>query len=210
LKLLSRWSGMPSLSILIANFLGSRLIWMRTTDTSTPILRTLLSSVLSGMMISILILAGALVSPALCKLPRDNLKHCPGFTGLRFPPHPVMSTRDEIAPVCRNVSVEIMCPYIDDFLSIVPEENSQHLWDFFTRNVVEKSGLQLSKTAGHLCLPSEVFIGLGIEFDLVHNEARIPQTKLEKIITLVNKWSGYILANRKQLQELLGFLNLVS
>ena len=103
-----------------------------------------------------------------------------------------------------------MCPYIDDFLSIVPEENSQHLWDFFTRNVVEKSGLQLSKTPGHLCLPSEVFIGLGIEFDLVHNEARIPQKKLEKIITLVNKWSGYILANRKQLQELLGFLNHVS
>ena len=103
-----------------------------------------------------------------------------------------------------------MCPYIDDFLLIVPEENSQHLWDFFTRNVVEKAGLQLSKTAGHLCPPSEVFIGLGIEFDLVQNEVRIPESKLEKIATLVQKWSGYFLANRKQLQELLGYLNHVS
>ena len=83
-----------------------------------------------------------------------------------------------------------MCPYIDDFHSIVPEENSQHLWDFFTRNVVEKAGLQLSKTAGHLCPPSEVFIGLGIEFDLVQNEVRIPESKLEKIVTLVQKGSG--------------------
>ena len=73
-----------------------------------------------------------------------------------------------------------MCAYIDDFLSIVPEEHSQHLWDTFTQNVVEKSGLNLSKTPGHLCPPSEVFVGLGIEFDLVQNEARIPQPKLEK------------------------------
>ena len=103
-----------------------------------------------------------------------------------------------------------MSPYIDDFISIVPEEHSEHLWDFFTRNVVGKSGLQLSKTAGHLCPPSEVFIGLGIEFDLVRNEARIPEAKLEKISSLVVKWTAFIFANRKQLQELLGYLNHVS
>ena len=103
-----------------------------------------------------------------------------------------------------------MCAYIDDFLSIVPEENAEHLWNFFTKNVVEKSGLQLSKTAGHLCPPSDVFIGLGIEFDIVKNEARIPESKLDKISTLVRQWSGFSLANRKQLQELLGYLNHVS
>ena len=103
-----------------------------------------------------------------------------------------------------------MCAYIDDFLSIVPEENSEYLWDYFTRNVVEKSGLQLSKTLGHLCPPSDVFTGLGIVFDLVKNEARIPEEKLEKIEMLVQRWSHFRLANRKQLQELLGYLNHVS
>ena len=103
-----------------------------------------------------------------------------------------------------------MCSYIDDFLSIVPENQSQYLWDSFTRNVVEKSGLKLSQTPGHLCPPGDVFIGLGIEFDLIQNEARIPSAKLEKVSQLVTKWFGYTLANRKQLQELLGYLHHVS
>ena len=47
-----------------------------------------------------------------------------------------------------------MSPYIDDFISIVPEEHSEHLWDFFTRNVVGKSGLQLSKTPA-ICVPHQ-------------------------------------------------------
>ena len=103
-----------------------------------------------------------------------------------------------------------MCPYIDDFLSIVPDDQAQHLWDYFTQEVVEKSGLKLSKTPGHLCPPSDVFIGLGIEFDLIQNEARIPETKLEKVGQLVTKWYGFTRANRKQLQELLGYLHHVS
>ena len=103
-----------------------------------------------------------------------------------------------------------MCPYIDDFLSIVPDDQAQHLWDYFTQEVVEKSGLKLSKTPGHLCPPSDVFIGLGIEFDLVQNEERIPATKLEKVGQLVTKWYGFTRANRKQLQELLGYLQHIS
>ena len=103
-----------------------------------------------------------------------------------------------------------MCAYIDDFLSIVPEEQAQHLWDTFTQKLVEKSGLKLSKTAGHLCPPSYVLTGLGIEFDLVRNEARIPAAKLDKVGQLVSKWSSFKLANRKQLQELLGYLHHVS
>ena len=102
-----------------------------------------------------------------------------------------------------------MCSYIDDFLSIVPEEQAQFLLDIFT-DLVAKSGLKLSQTPGHLCPPSDVFIGLGIEFDLINNEARIPQVKLDKISQLVTKWSRFTLANRKQLQELLGYLQHVS
>jgi hypothetical protein len=103
-----------------------------------------------------------------------------------------------------------MCAYIDDFLSIVPEDQAQYLWDSFTQNLVEKSGLKLSQTPGHLCPPTDVLIGLGIEFDLVQNEARIPEAKLDKVCQLVSKWYGYTLANRKQLQELLGYLHHVS
>ena len=103
-----------------------------------------------------------------------------------------------------------MCPYIDDFLAIVPEDQSEHLWDTFIQDVVERSGLKLSQTPGHLCPPSDVFIGLGIEFDLVKNEARIPESKLEKVCQLVTEWYGYTRANRKQLQELLGYLHHVS
>ena len=102
-----------------------------------------------------------------------------------------------------------MCSYIDDFLSIVPEEHAQFLWDRFT-GLVEETGLRLSQTPGHLCPPSDVFIGLGIEFDLVKNEARIPQEKLDKVCQLVTKWFRFTLANRKQLQELLGYLQHVS
>ena len=91
----------------------------------------------------------------------------------------------------------------------MPEEQAQFLWDSFTCPV-EKSGLKLSQTPGHLCPPSDVFIGLGIEFDLVRNEARIPQVKIEKVGKLVSKWFRFTLANRKQLQELLGFLQHVS
>ena len=94
-----------------------------------------------------------------------------------------------------------MCSYIDDFLSIVPEAHSQFLWDNFTQNVVGSSGLKLSKTPDHLCPPADVFIGLGIEFDLVENEARIPRAKLEKVSQLVTQWYGYTFANRKQLQD---------
>ena len=103
-----------------------------------------------------------------------------------------------------------MCSYIDDFLSIVPEAQSQFLWDSFTKNVVGNSGLKLSKTPDHLCPPADVFIGLGIEFDLVENEARIPTAKLEKVSQLVTQWYGYTFANRKQLQEILGYLHHVS
>ena len=103
-----------------------------------------------------------------------------------------------------------MCSYIDDFLSIVPEEQANHLWDRFTKDVVAKSGHRLSQTPNHLCPPAEVFIGLGIEFDLVKNEARIPPAKLDKVNQLVSKWYGYRFANRKQLQEVLGYLHHVS
>ena len=94
-----------------------------------------------------------------------------------------------------------MAAYIDDFLSVVPEEHSKFLWDTFTEELVVKSGLQLLKTPSHLCPPAAVFTGLGVVFDLDKNEARIPENKLEKIRQLVATWSTFKWANRKQLQE---------
>ena len=123
--------------------------------------------------------------------------------------------QDNTGKICRclqkcSCGDNEMCSYIDDFLSIVPEEQAQYLWDFFTKELVEKSGLKLSKTAGHLCPPADVIVGLGIEFDLVQNEARIPQEKLAKVGKLVSRWCVFKFANRKQLQELLGYLHHVS
>ena len=103
-----------------------------------------------------------------------------------------------------------MCAYIDDFLAVVPEDQATYLWDRFTKDLVEESGLRLSQTQNHLCPPADVFIGLGIEFDLLGNEARIPKAKLEKVNQLVDKWYGYKFANKKQLQEVLGYLHHVS
>ena len=95
---------------------------------------------------------------------------------------------------------------MDDFIVVAPESSAWYLWFQFLE-LLAQLGLAPSKTPGHLSPPAKVFVGLGVEFDLVNNTIALPPTKLASIIALVDEWSGKTEASLNELQQLLGSLH---
>ena len=61
-----------------------------------------------------------------------------------------------------------------------------------------------------LCPPDTKVICLGILFDMVNRTISIPPDKLSEIVKVCNKWTDERIANKNQLQPLLGLLQYIS
>ena len=60
------------------------------------------------------------------------------------------------------------------------------------------------------CPPSTKMIWLGINVDSVEMTLSIPEQKLVEVKSMVSAWSGHQMANKRQVQSLVGSLNFVS
>lgn len=95
--------------------------------------------------------------------------------------------------------------YVDDLLAVAPAEFAEFLFSSLIA-LIKKLGLQPSTSTGHIVPPSDVCIGLGVEFDLVRNTVSLPAAKLASTLELLHQWIHRSQATKRELQSLCGKL----
>ena len=72
--------------------------------------------------------------------------------------------------------------------------------------LVEKLGLQLSATPGHITPPSTSVVALGLLYDTAQNTVSLPQDKMVAIIKMLEEWKRKSFATPKELASFAGRL----
>jgi hypothetical protein len=120
-------------------------------------------------------------------------------------------------PHCQNSGVSCACPgpcehgdneckpYVDDLICVAAEDQAFYLFNMLLA-VIDQLGLKPSTTPGHLVPPSEVCIGLGIEFDLAKNTVSLPMAKLEDTIRFITIWLEWTVATKRKIKSIAGRL----
>ena len=94
--------------------------------------------------------------------------------------HPNYGLQCQCQSRCKCGDNELL-PYVDDFIGVAPASQAHRLWDLLL-HLVSWLGLKPSSTPGHLCPPSNIFVGLGVQFDLEKNTASLPPEKLAALL----------------------------
>ena len=126
--------------------------------------------------------------------------------GLRSAPKIFTAVADGLtwAIVCEGISNVIH--YLDDFFFCGPADSEECTAALHTAlPLCERLGFPVAQEK--VVDPATVITFLGIELDSVRQELRLPQDKLERIKTLINRWSKKHCATKHELQCLLGHLN---
>ena len=125
--------------------------------------------------------------------------------GLRSAPLIFSAVADALEWVVRQHGVEQIFHYIDDFVMLGPPQSDQcrHSIQTFSK-ICSMLGCPLApeKTEG----PATVLTVLGIEFDTMAMELRLPSDKLERIRTLLDSWCVRRSCQRRDLESLVGLL----
>ena len=98
-------------------------------------------------------------------------------------------------------------PFIDDFGGAELHHNVSSDALTTLQNVIYNVGLV--EAPGKTFQPSTRMPWLGIDIDSVEMTLSIPQQKLQEVKSVVKQWEGREMANRKQVQSLMGSLNFV-
>ena len=98
-----------------------------------------------------------------------------------------------------------MEPYVDDSIGVAPQVHATFLFNSFIE-LVEKLGLQLSATPGHITPPSTSVTALGLLYDTARNTVSLPQEKLVAIIETLKDWKIRSHATPKELASFAGRL----
>ena len=99
-------------------------------------------------------------------------------------------------------------PYIDDFGGVEPKFNESNQAYNTLHDVIHTVGLEVATKKN--CPPTQNMIWLGILINSINMTLSIPPAKLKEIQELVALWDNKVIANRKQVQSLMGLLNFVS
>ena len=125
--------------------------------------------------------------------------------GLRSAPIIFSAVAEALEWIIRNGGVELIFHYIDDFVVLGPPQSE----------ACERGLLSLIQTCASLGLivadektegPSTCLTVLGIEFDTVAMELRLPREKLSRLHSLLHIWHGKKSGTRRDLESLAGTL----
>ena len=94
---------------------------------------------------------------------------------------------------------------MDDSIGVAPQVHATFLFNTFIE-LVEKLGLQLSATPGHITPPSTSVIALGLLYDTAQNTVSLPQDKMVAIIKMLEEWKKKSFATPKELASFAGRL----
>ena len=98
--------------------------------------------------------------------------------------------------------------YIDDFGGVESAECTAHKALAALQSIMNALGVQ--QAVEKICLPAQVMVWLGIEFDSLAMSMTIPKEKMGEIMQYLGEWGGKLRATRKEIQSLLGLLNFVA
>ena len=98
-----------------------------------------------------------------------------------------------------------MLVYVDDSIGVVPQCHAIFLFNSFIE-LVDRLGLLLSSTPGHIVQPSSVVTALGLQYDTVANVVALPPAKLAIVRDLLLEWLGKVSASPWELASLAGKL----
>ena len=98
-----------------------------------------------------------------------------------------------------------MLPYVDDSIGVVPHCHATFLFNAFI-DLVDRLGLQLSATPGHITPPGSRVVALGVQYDTIANTVSLPEEKLVALGCLLIEWLQKVSATPKELASLAGKL----
>ena len=98
-----------------------------------------------------------------------------------------------------------MEPYVDDSIGVAPQLYATFLFNTFIE-LVERLGLQLSATPGHITPPSTSVVALGLLYDTARNTVSLPPDKLAAITETLAEWKRKTHASPKELASFAGRL----
>lgn len=126
--------------------------------------------------------------------------------GLRSAPKIFNAVADALNWILHQSGVPIVCHYLDDFIIVAPP-NSQECSN--SLEVIEKvcSTLGVPIAAHKREGPTTCLTFLGIEINTITAELRLPQEKLQRIVSLLGEWGDRKACLRRDLESLIGLLN---
>ncbi len=95
--------------------------------------------------------------------------------------------------------------YLDDFVTQGPPSSDVCSWNLaLILDVCKELGVPLAveKVEG----PTSTITFLGIEIDTMAGVLRLPQDKLQRLLSMLQEWDGKKSCTRKELQSLVGSL----
>ena len=125
--------------------------------------------------------------------------------GLRSAAKVFNAVADALEWCIAKAGVEILYHYLDDFVILGSPESEQcgeHL--LLLQQVCGQLGVPLApeKQEG----PSTCITFLGIIIDTVHQELRLPQVKLDRLLGMIGEWGKRKSCKRTELESLTGSL----
>lgn len=123
--------------------------------------------------------------------------------GLRWGAMAAQRTTEAVCHLMSQTDDKVLV-YIDDFAGVAPSREAADA--AFTRLQLLLAELGLEEAILKRVFPHTSMPWIGIEFDTLAMEIRIPQAKLTDTLTLLRTWAVKTAATRHQLQQLLGKL----
>ena len=99
-------------------------------------------------------------------------------------------------------------PYIDDFGGVETEYHDACDGLLTLQQILNTVGLE--EAPHKTCFPSTEMVWLGINVNSEDMTLSIPSDKLREVQAVVRSWDGKIIANRRQVQSLMGLLTFVA
>ena len=141
---------------------------------------------------------------AICWNDKIYVDTCLPF-GLRSAPEIFNILADLLSCILEQREITPVIHYLDDFLTM-GSADSATCHDNFTaiQQTCQELGIPLApeKLEG----PSHILTFLGIEFDTIHMEARLPDEKLVRIPTSLSSWLTKKKATKREILSLVGLL----
>ena len=126
--------------------------------------------------------------------------------GLRSAPKIFSAVADALEWCFKNRGVSFVEHYLDDYILAGPPDSDQCAKDLrLIGEVCTELNVPLAehKREG----PTTQLTFLGIEIDTVEGSLRLPQEKLERLVTTIQNWGDRKVCSRRELESLVGSLN---
>ena len=126
--------------------------------------------------------------------------------GLRSAPKLFTAVADALQWVVRSRGVSFIAHYLDDFIIVGPPGSDEYAKNLDRLlETCRELGVPIAchKVEG----PSTCIIFLGIEIDTVAMELRLPQDKLQRLVSLIAEWRSRKSCRRQEIEYLIGHLS---